>query len=74
MIRSLWMRFVDVLGRVQTTLLLSLVYAVVVAPLWLGMCVLARRDLLGTRRAPGASFAVEKPKIPTDRERCERQF
>ena len=74
MIRRGWMRFVDVLGRVQTTILLSLVYVVVIAPLWFCMCVLGRRDLLGTRRVAAPSFAVQKPKLPTDRERCERQF
>ena len=74
MIRRGWMRFVEALGRVQTTLLLSLVYAVVIAPLWLCMCVLARRDLLGTRRVAAPSFAAQKPRVPTDRERCERQF
>jgi len=74
MIGRAWMRFVVALGRVQTTLLLSLVYVLGVGPLWLCVCVLGRRDLLGTRRAPVTSFAVQKPELPTDRERCERQF
>ena len=74
MIRRAWMRFVDALGRVQTTLLLSLVYILGVAPLWLCVCLLGRRDLLGTRRRAAASFALPKPRVPTDRERCERQF
>jgi hypothetical protein len=68
------MRFVDALGRAQTTLLLSLVYILGIGPLWLCVHLIARRDLLGTRRSPAASFASEKAKIPTDRERCERQF
>jgi hypothetical protein len=68
------MRFVDALGRAQTALLLSLVYILGVAPLWLCVCVLGRRDLLVTRRVAAASFAVQKAKIPTDRQRCERQF
>ena len=68
------MRFVDALGRVQTTLLLSLVYVLMIGPLWLCVRVLGRRDLLGTRRVAAASFAAEKAKVPTDRERCERQF
>jgi hypothetical protein len=54
--------------------LLSLVYVVMIGPLWLCVCVLGRRDLLGTRRVGATSFAVQKPKVPTDRERCERQF
>jgi hypothetical protein len=36
--------------------------------------VLGRRDLLGTRCVAATSFAQPKPKVPTDRERCERQF
>jgi hypothetical protein len=68
------MRFVVALGRVQTTLLLSLVYVVMIGPLWLCVCVLGRRDLLATRRVATTSFAAQKPKLPTDRERCERQF
>ena len=74
MIGRAWMRFVEALGRVQTTLLLSLVYVVMIGPLWLCVCVLGRRDLLGTRRVAATSFAAQKPKVPTDRERCERQF
>jgi hypothetical protein len=68
------MRLVDALGRAQTTLLLSLVYILGIAPLWLCVCFLGRRDLLATRRRPAASFALPKPRVPTDRERCERQF
>jgi len=68
------MRFVNALGRVQTTLLLSLVYVIGVGPLWLCVCVLGRRDLLETRRVAATSFSAQKPKVPTDRERCERQF
>jgi len=68
------MRFVNALGRVQNALLLSLVYLLGIGPLWLGVCLVGRKDLLGTRRVPATSFAVEKARIPTDRERCERQF
>ena len=68
------MRFALVLGRVQTTLLLSLVYILGIGPLWLCMCVLGRRDPLATRRRAAPSFACPKPRVPTDRERCERQF
>ena len=74
MIRRRWMRFVDALGRAQTTLLLSLVYVLGIGPLWLCVCLIGRRDLLGTRRSQAPSFAAEKARIPTDRERCERQF
>ena len=74
MIGRAWMRFVDVLGRVQTTLLLSLVYLVLIGPLWVCMCLLGRRDLLAMRRVAAPSFSMEKFQVPTDRERCERQF
>lgn len=74
MIRRGWMRFVHGLGRVQTTLVLSLVYVLLIGPAWFWVALIGRRDLLGTRRAPTASFASPKARIPTDRERCERQF
>ena len=74
MIGRAWMRFAHAVGRAQTTLLLSLVYVLGVAPLWLCVCLLGRRDLLGVRRVAATSFALEKAKVPTDRERCERQF
>ncbi len=74
MLRRNWMRFVDALGRAQTTLLLSLVYVLGIGPLWLCVRVLGRRDLLGTRRVAASSFALPKAQVPTDRERCERQF
>ena len=74
MIGRAWMRFALALGRAQTTLLLSLVYILGIGPLWLCVCLLGRRDLLATRRVATTSFAAQKPKLPTDRERCERQF
>lgn len=74
MIRRGWMRFVDALGRAQTVLLLSLVYVLMIGPLWLFVSVLGRRDLLGLRRVPANTFAAEKAPVPTDRARCERQF
>jgi hypothetical protein len=74
MIRRGWMRFVHAIGRAQTSLLLTLVYLLGIGPLWLFVTVIGRNDLLGVRRRPATSFSAEKPKIPTDRERCERQF
>jgi hypothetical protein len=74
MLKRGWMRFVTWLGRAQTALLLSLVYLLGIGPLWLFVCLIGRRDLLATRGKPSASFALPKPTIPTDRERCERQF
>ena len=74
MIGRAWMRFAHAVGSAQTTLLLSLVYVLGIAPLWLCVCLIGRRDLLGVRRVAATSFAAEKPKVPTDRERCERQF
>ena len=73
-IKSSWMHFVDVLGQVQTTLLLSLIYGLVLGPMALLLRLVRRGDLLGLRRAGGASFAQPKQMIPTDLERCTRQF
>ena len=74
MIRRGWMRFVEALGHAQTTLLLSIVYALLIGPLWLLLCAIGRSDLLGVRRRTADTFSAEKPPVPTDRERCERQF
>lgn len=74
MLKRGWMAFADGLARVQTVVLLSVVYVIVIGPLWVALCALGRRDLLEMRRLPGNSFAHTKQQIPTDRARCERQF
>jgi len=73
-LRSGWMRIARRLGEVQTVVLLSLVYATVLGPLALLLRATGRGDLLALHRGRGESFALPKRRVPTDRERCERQF
>jgi hypothetical protein len=72
-LKSWWMAFVDVLGRVQTTLLLVIVYHLSVGPLGLG-CRLLRRDLLGLRSREGDSYAQPVPPVSSTLERARKQF
>ena len=73
-IKASWMHFVDVLGQVQTTLLLTLIYGLVLGPMVLLLRLFGRGDLLGLRGTQAASFAHPKQMVPTDVERCTRQF
>ncbi|HEY2389507.1 MAG TPA: hypothetical protein VGK30_21335 [Candidatus Binatia bacterium] len=68
------MAFVHRLGQIQTGLLLALAYIFVIGPTALFLRVLGRRDLLDVRAKKATTFAYQKHAIPTDRERCERQF
>jgi hypothetical protein len=73
-VKASWMHFVDVLGQVQTTLILSLIYGLILGPMALLLRLFGRGDLLVLRAKPGASYAQPKQMIPTDVERCARQF
>jgi hypothetical protein len=73
-LKSGWMRIARCLGEAQTVVILTLVYATVLAPMALLLRLLGRADLLELGRERGESFAVPKSQVPTDRERCERQF
>jgi len=73
-IKASWMHFVDVLGQVQTTLILTLIYVVILAPLALCLRLFGRGDLLELRTRAATSFARPKQMVPTDVERCARQF
>jgi hypothetical protein len=73
-IKSSWMRFVHVLGHVQTTLILSLIYLLILGPLVLLLRIFGRGDLLSLRAPKLQSFALPKQMVPTDVERCTRQF
>jgi hypothetical protein len=68
------MRFVHVLGQVQTTLILTLIYVVVLGPMVLLLRLAGRGDLLAIRGGKAQSFAHPKQMVPTDLERCSRQF
>ena len=69
-----WRAIAGRLGEVQTVVVLSLIYATVLAPLALLLRLFGRGDLLELRTPRTGSFAAPKQPIPTDRERCERQF
>jgi hypothetical protein len=69
-----WMAFAHRLGQIQTGIILFLVYVLIIGPLSLLLRLFGRGDLLEMRRPPGVSFAHEKEQIPSDAERCERQF
>jgi len=73
LVRRVWMGFVHALGVVQNFILLTLVYHVVLGPLALCMR-LVGRDLLDMRPGDRSTFYNPKEKVPTDLERCERQF
>jgi hypothetical protein len=73
-VKASWMHFVNVLGQVQTTLILSLIYGLILAPMALLLRLFGRADLLDLRAKPAASFARPKQMVPTDVERCTRQF
>ena len=73
-LKSGWLGIAQRLGAVQTVVLLTLVYVAVLGPLALLLRVAGRADLLALRGPAGESFALPKQQVPTDRERCERQF
>ena len=68
-----WKAFAHILGRVQTAILLSVIYHVTIGPTGL-VCRLLRRDLLGLHRVDGPSFAVPAPPVSTTLEQAGRQF
>ena len=69
-----WMVFADRLGKVQTAIILFLTYVLVLGPLSLLLRGVGRQDLLEMKKHGGTTFAHAKKAVPTDRERCERQF
>ena len=70
---ALWKAFAHRLGRVQTAVLLSLIYHVAVGPLGL-LGRLSGRDLLGLKPAPGASYWAALPDTTRTLERARKQF
>ena len=68
-----WMAFARWLGRVQTVLLLSIVYYVVLGPTGL-IARVFRRDLLGLRQPSGPTYWKELSDTTTNLERAHKQF
>lgn len=69
-----WMAFAHRVGVIQTAILLSLAYVLVIGPTSIILRAFGRQDLLELHRTRATSYAHTKRAIPTDRERCERQF
>jgi hypothetical protein len=68
------MAFVLRLGRIQTAIILFIIYFLVIGPVSVLMRVVGRRDLLELHAPKRSSFGQAKTQVPTDPERCERQF
>jgi hypothetical protein len=68
-----WLRFAGILHRVNTTVILTLIYFVVIAPINL-LTRLVRADLLKRRIGDEPSFWMD-PEAPTSSlDDCRRQF
>jgi len=68
-----WMRFAEVVGRVNTRIILTLVYALVFTPI--GLVRRALRDPLDRRMRDGrASVWIRRPPAPVDPARYRQQF
>lgn len=76
LIKNGWMTFAHVIGRVQTSVLLSIVYHGAVGPLSIFARVSGRdvMDLKPPRRGGTESYSVVLPPITTTIERAQRQF
>jgi len=72
-IKSGWMAFALWIGRINTTILLTLVYILAIGPTAL-FALLTRRDLLGLRGAGEASYAVPLERITVTIEGAHKQF
>jgi len=70
---SFWKTFGVVLGHVQSTILLAIIYHLGVGPISLASKAM-RVDLLQLRRRQGDSHAEPLATITTTMERAEKQF
>ena len=68
------MKFVDAFTRFQTALILFVIYVLVIGPVSLFLRMTRGGDLLAMRKRPGELHWSPKPQVPTDSDRCERQF
>ena len=72
-IRDWWMLFVHVLGKVQTTILLSVVYHIAVGPIAL-ISRLTGADVLALKAKREGSFAHERPRVSSTLQDAGKQF
>lgn len=66
-----WMAFAHVLGHVNTIILLTVMYVLIIGPSWVVVSVL-RKDLL--RRRPRRSYWIEKPPLKHTLDETRHQF
>jgi hypothetical protein len=67
------MAFVHVLGKVQTAILLSVVYHLTVGPLAV-LGKMGRQDLLGLRKSNDSSYAKKLTRVSSSLDQASRQF
>lgn len=72
-IKAGWLKFVAVLAKVNTTIILSLIYFLVIAPINI-LSRLVRADLLGRRIKDDPSFWVDPEGATNDLEEGKHQF
>ena len=75
-LRRLWTRwkaFARRIGDVQTTILLTVIYHIPVAVLWL-VARVRREDLLGLGNSGKSSYWVSLPETTSSVEQARRQF
>ncbi len=72
-IKSGWMAFAHKLGKINTTILLSIVYFLTLGPISLGARVFIG-DLLGLKAKDGDSFAAPPERVTVTLERAHKQF
>jgi hypothetical protein len=72
-LKSKWMAFALWLGKVQTAILLAIVYHLAVAPISL-LARLLRRDFLGLTIKEGDSHAVPIERVTSTMEHARKQF
>ncbi len=72
-LKSGWMAFARGLAKIQTAILLTLIYIIAVGPLAI-IARLARRDLLGLRRSQGDTYGMPVERITLTLEGARKQF
>ena len=72
-VRDWWMLFVHALGKVQTTILLSVVYHIAVGPIAL-ISRVAGGDVLDLKKNADDSYAKRLVRVSSTLEEAEKQF
>lgn len=72
-IKSGWMAFAHRLGRINTAILLSIVYFATLGPISLGVRVFMG-DILRLKSSEGESYAVPIENVTVTMERAHKQF